>query len=538
MRKSSGAPDVRGLADCIEAETQSKKTIEYRCTLVTPMYGGGVQARVVDPDMSIRATAIRGQLRYWWRFLHRQRHNAAHPEKPISPEGLFAAERALWGGLGNASNSDDPLAKSKIVVRVMPCDGISPVWIKTQSQGQGRNGKIRFDWESGISDAARYALFPAQGQTDKPGRSVKKEPATLLQCRYAFQLYVAQSQGEHAKDLTEEQWQSVRDALRWWANFGGVGARTRRGLGALQVKQDGKPVAPVSPAELRQAGCTLHLGEATGSDISKAMDAWEVAVGMLKQYRQGSPRRVIRPWPETEAIRQLSGKRLRGNDKVIEIFPRAMLGLPIITHYKDGGPGDNADPEDSTLVPLPADAGFDGTAERMASPLIIRPILVRGKWYPAALLLPADAARTMGVRLSYKTSAGDQQKSFATGEWWDPSHASDIPAMQGQPSDDPLGAFMHRFGDAGKPDAFSHMQEVTLERPTLKLDQKNQSISVLPSGGKQNTITLTGADAEKCLSKLSDYAKARLRDPAKNQFNRLRITLEGSTFISLQEYKE
>ncbi len=45
----------------------------YRCTLVTPMYGGGVDAGKVDEDMPIRATAIRGQLRiFWWRIAHSQ----------------------------------------------------------------------------------------------------------------------------------------------------------------------------------------------------------------------------------------------------------------------------------------------------------------------------------------------------------------------------------------------------------------------------------------------------------------------------------
>lgn len=407
VRKSSKALDANGLADRIAIETASSRSIEYRCTLVTPMYGGGVKAGVVDQDMPIRATAIRGQLRYWWRFLHRQRHDAAHPGQPITAEALFAAERAIWGGLGKASTSDDALTKSKIVVRVVPGKGASPLWLQTQDQTRGNKGKIRFDWKPHISEAARYALFPAQGQTDKSGHLVVKQPATLLQPRYAFHLHVSHSQDTDPASLSDQAWQSVLDAVRWWANFGGIGARTRRGLGAALVRQEGTPLAPISPVELRQAGCRLHLGSATGKDLGKAMDAWHDAIGALKQYRQGPPRRKIRPWPEAEAIRLLSGKHLRGENDAVEIFPRAMLGLPIITHFKDGGRGKDDDPEDSTLRPLPSEAGFDGPAERMASPLIVRPVFVRGNWYPAALLLPADAARSMGVRLSYKTATGE-----------------------------------------------------------------------------------------------------------------------------------
>ena len=37
---------------------------EIYCELVTPIYGGGVQAAIPDISMPIRATAIRGQLLY------------------------------------------------------------------------------------------------------------------------------------------------------------------------------------------------------------------------------------------------------------------------------------------------------------------------------------------------------------------------------------------------------------------------------------------------------------------------------------------
>lgn len=36
------------------------------CQLITPMYGGGVISTKVDTAMPIRASGIRGQLRFWW----------------------------------------------------------------------------------------------------------------------------------------------------------------------------------------------------------------------------------------------------------------------------------------------------------------------------------------------------------------------------------------------------------------------------------------------------------------------------------------
>ncbi|MFO0881807.1 MAG: type III-B CRISPR module RAMP protein Cmr1, partial [Gemmataceae bacterium] len=39
----------------------------YDIELVTPMFGGGVVTRENDRSFPIRATAIRGQLQFWWR---------------------------------------------------------------------------------------------------------------------------------------------------------------------------------------------------------------------------------------------------------------------------------------------------------------------------------------------------------------------------------------------------------------------------------------------------------------------------------------
>ena len=66
------------------SSTSTQVTVQ--CELITPMYGGGVKAGVVDRNMPIRASALRGQLRFWWRLLN----STTYP--------LFSAESALWGG--------------------------------------------------------------------------------------------------------------------------------------------------------------------------------------------------------------------------------------------------------------------------------------------------------------------------------------------------------------------------------------------------------------------------------------------------------
>ena len=66
---------------------------EIHCELVTPLHGGGVVARESDEKLPVRVTAIRGQLRFWWRLL-------AHQKWDLSGKSLREAEFRLWGGIG------------------------------------------------------------------------------------------------------------------------------------------------------------------------------------------------------------------------------------------------------------------------------------------------------------------------------------------------------------------------------------------------------------------------------------------------------
>ena len=65
-RRTPPKLDPSELIGKIEATESQWQT--YKCKLVTPMYGGGVEPGVVDKEMPIRASAIRGQLRFWWRI--------------------------------------------------------------------------------------------------------------------------------------------------------------------------------------------------------------------------------------------------------------------------------------------------------------------------------------------------------------------------------------------------------------------------------------------------------------------------------------
>lgn len=574
VRKSSKAPDVNGLADRIAIETASSRSIEYRCTLVTPMYGGGVEAGVVDQDMPIRATAIRGQLRYWWRFLHRQRHDAAHPGQPITAEALFAAERAIWGGLGKASNSvstEGELTKSRVTVRVSACEEIALVLQGTQTESDNEWGDTVFRWKQGYSEAARYALFPAQGQTDKEDKQkVTKKPAEIAKPGFGFLLQISATPGITSKPIPDAGWQSVLDAVRWWAAFGGVGARTRRGLGAVKVENDaGQIVETPSDDEITAANCEVLLVSHGKGDAPLA--AWEKVISSLRELRQGidigrTPGRPnkkgkIMPggslWPEPESIREFINQRRadcskRHGQKSDEstAFPRAMFGLPIITHFIKSKNG-NKEPPDTELVPHLS--GEEKESTRMASPLLLRPMYRNNAWHAGALLLPSHARRDFDLVLKKGKAI---VKRLPAGTWWQAKFAESIPPLTGH--EDPFRAYLARLRAAGTPaiakntsstirpdpalappveQAKAVANERTLHRPRIKRNNANGSLTIEPCDGTKSFV-LIGDQAKNCFDALEPPTQQYLRESRYPPFNKLTVVVDGARFVRLEEYKE
>ena len=360
---------------------------EYECALITPMYGGGVEPGKVDRDMPVRASAIRGQLRFWWRLLH----GASR-----SPENLFTEESALWGGI---SRSSGPQA-SRVSLRVQA----TPI----------KHDQLRPANQT-------YALIP--------GRQTPK----LLNPGYKFKLLL-----HFAETVESPQRDQVIKALRWWASFSGVGARTRRGLGAVRVKG----LTPVDCTEVQATGGRMVLRSAQ----PHAMGAWREAVDKLRDFRQkpgvgrnpGAGRRPGRSrWPEPDTIRDLvgpptahvPGHRARGN------YPRAAFGLPIVFQFKRSDVA-KGDPPEHVLKP----AGHD----RMASPLILRPYFDGERYRPLALLLPGwDDDRVTSVPVGFGSGTASPAWPVKTSTADRKRLASDTP-MKGRGTD-ALSAFMAYF---------------------------------------------------------------------------------------------
>lgn len=377
----------------------------YDVELVTPMFGGGTKAGHIDEAMPIRASAIRGQLRMWWRLLNAA--SCGHDSRR-----LYAAERAIWGGLGKA----DSAVASRVALRVKSVGGTKRVAANALDSKFG------------------YVIFPArQTQCD-----------FLASARFALEIRI---RGEGAHAIWAEH---VLPALRWWASFGGLGARTRRGMGTVRIEA----LPPVSDDEAGQHGCMLVSRPARGV----ALAAWEDVAERLKNFRQGinvgRNRGEKRPgrsrWPEPDSIREITGRFSERHKPVHAArisFPRAAFGLPIITDFR-GGAGD---PSKTELRPLIRGQRKD----RMASPLIVKAMWTGAGYAPIALLLPHAHVDVMGLDL-IALGRSSSLRCFPNGraQWWPDSARTAMTAADGAESPlkgrdpDVLIAFLQYFGKA------------------------------------------------------------------------------------------
>ncbi|WP_295544152.1 RAMP superfamily CRISPR-associated protein [uncultured Thiohalocapsa sp.] len=392
----------------------------YDCRLVTPLYGGGVRPGEVDTELPIRAAALRGQLRFWWRI-------ACGPFD--STQAMFRREAAIWGGLGARA----PTA-SKVAVRVAKIARLQQGAAFVYQEQANKPGHFRImpnpaDW------IEPYAVFPARGELSADRQTIEKSPHQLARGGLSFTLRL----GLDPK-LTDAQHEEVQTALRWWASFGGVGARTRRGLGAVYVRD----LEPVRGEQVAARGGQLVLQAA----VSDAERAWTLAVGRLSSFRQGEgigrnpgnagaqhPGRSR--WPEPDMIRRQTHRHAPAHPPQHprqDLYPRAAFGLPIVFHFKDERLGE---PSQQQLVPVGGD--------RMASPLILRPYWDGQRWHPAAMLLPGWR-QALGVVAEHGSHHGSNtaHPAWPKGQTAQAQAAAQIKPMASR-GIDPLSAFMAFF---------------------------------------------------------------------------------------------
>ena len=324
----------------------------FEIAVETPMFGGGVSPGQVDESMLVRPATVRGHLRFWWR--------ATQGTEFTSVEDLRNHERCLWG-------SADERSRVEVTVSVTNKGSAPPH----------------------RTDPQKYVLYPFKVE----GR---------LGVRFTLGLRYPAGQRDE-----------VETALRAWVNFGGIGARTRRGCGALYCKE----LALRNAEEVRDhfrwgAACPGWpvLGEAWVSNIQRGpVEAWEHVIGLMREFRQGTFGRNwtgavphLSRWPEADSLRRITGEFLDPGHRPSAngpcAFPRAELGLPIQFQFKD------RDEKVNNCELLPVDRS-GATLTRMASPVILRPLIVEAR-RAFAMLVTLNTPGVLSARLKIIRKAG------------------------------------------------------------------------------------------------------------------------------------
>ncbi|MBS1792188.1 MAG: type III-B CRISPR module RAMP protein Cmr1 [Acidobacteria bacterium] len=173
--------------------------------LITPLFGGGVEPGEADPVTVIRGTEVRGHLRFWWRATRGGRFNGDLAE-------MKKKEDEIWGAASTAKNP----APSQVQITVT-CKDEGSLDHPFERNQKARQGSL----------APAYAAFPLQPSEEESKQLLKNNGETkVVRAEVKFIVQIS-FKPEHRKE--------VEAALWAWETFGGIGARTRRGFGALRL---------------------------------------------------------------------------------------------------------------------------------------------------------------------------------------------------------------------------------------------------------------------------------------------------------------
>jgi len=406
--------------------------------LITPLFGGGVKTMEADPVTIIRGSSIRGQLRFWWRATRGGQFNG-------DLQKMKEAEDLLWG----AASTETAPRPSMVQIEVsIDYEGKpdAPFEVINKPDKQGRPKRVvqpRPD-----STAPAYAVFPLQPSEEDAQIGGVGMTTKSIRTDIRFTLKLSLEKDGEDRNLTE-----VEAALWAWETFGGIGGRTRRGLGALKCTSISDKAVPLLKREAVETNLHKSLQhhvlegiwppnvpyvDRQGRNIKvvnrngNVLQVWQALIVALRNFRQARYGKMGKSkWPEANEIRRRAGlpPKLADNkttNDLVEKFPRALFGLPIVFHMA----------HDPSLKKLTLSLQGANNIQRLASPLILRPLECTGGAVGLAVILSTTSVPPDGLSLEGIPLSGDQPDANLT-----KNEARKIDPLDGNP--DVLQAFLN-----------------------------------------------------------------------------------------------
>lgn len=314
--------------------------IDARFLVTTPLFGRGAG----DDRAELRLPSFKGVLRFWWRALAWSRLQGDR-------EAIRQEEDALFGSAGGG--------QSRLAMRLQASANPAQVDLGAILKVPGGNRTV--------GEGARYLGFGVMGSAGQLTRACLAAP-------FEFQVRMRlREQG-----LSQEQEQSVRDALTALGTLGSMGSKSRKGYGSLSLRSlviDGEEKwrAPDTMAELAaeirnlpRSGGPATLPEYTAltsesrhvlmsGRASEPLELLDLAGRELVRYRSWGH--------QGKVLGEDSERRFKDDHDLMKRAPqlrkthpaRVAFGLP---HNYGPGAGNQVGPEDRGL-------------DRRASPLFI-----------------------------------------------------------------------------------------------------------------------------------------------------------------------
>lgn len=367
-------------------------TQKRRYQLLTPLFGGGVEAGIPDISMPVSGRSVRGHLRFWWRAVRGGQFGG-------DLRAMRAAEFRLWGGAGTQNQTFAPMVNLHVWTEASehrPTKYITPY--HADGEEYEEEDFVEGEPNQDTWNKVEYVGFPLKANDNKDA----SDPL-LINVRFGMEI-----------SFPEAERIEVEAALWAWETFGGIGARARRGFGALRLmKIDNRNIGTVGVSnvenKLREAFSNhittgpwpigvpyLSLDDlkVVGNNVgnqqqafSNSDAAWAYLIEKFKNFRQSrNPNNNGQPygrshWPEPDELRHLT-KQNSGNHRPVHpatrppvapakqvfLFPRGVFGLPIIFSFQNNPHSHHGQGFDPWKITLRLQ-----NHDRLASPLLLRP---------------------------------------------------------------------------------------------------------------------------------------------------------------------
>lgn len=193
------------------------KRIEAKFQVVTPCFLGGANH---EKEAELRLPSIKGVLRFWWRALN---YSQITPAEQKENNGIIASLREKEGKLFGTSDSDKDQGQSSLIMRLGAGSQNLPE-IKAGEVLCDKNGEK-------VGKGAIYLGYGVMETIDSWKKRTKAGQLTrpCLKAPFEFTLQIGAKEEKHLED--------VLPALKLFGLLGGLGSKSRKGYGSLNLME-------------------------------------------------------------------------------------------------------------------------------------------------------------------------------------------------------------------------------------------------------------------------------------------------------------